>query len=142
MTPDRLRLSIEGSAPTAASAERRSAPRLELAVMETVVNALTRLPDQRARERVARWAVSVLDDDGSEVPFPAGDDADESEHVRGFGEDLEVSDRDLKHLFAKPMATPVFTPRVRARKRSAVGSRIQGFLADVQQLARDWTSTY
>jgi hypothetical protein len=142
MIRGRLRLTIEDGAAAPPSADRTSAPRLELSVMETVVNALTRLPDQRARERVARWAVSVLEDEGSETLLRAHYEGEEDEDVRSFGEDLEVSDRDLEHLFAKPVATPVFTPRVRTRKRSAVRSRIQGFLADVQKLARDWTSTY
>jgi hypothetical protein len=110
-----------------AAAERvgtpAATPRLELAVMETVVNALTRLPDRPARERVARWALSVLD---SETTTPTTPSAAASLETRGAGcgrdanEDLQLSVRDLEHLFEKPekpAVPPVFVARVRSGRR-------------------------
>jgi hypothetical protein len=113
---------------------RVNACRLELAVMETIVAALSRLPDEPSRTRAVRWAMDALAEAPSEESTAAAPSAT-SLATTGPEPDGDLDVADLDHLFP---ATVTPAARGRAPIGQPIGSMVHGFVADFQKLVRDW----
>jgi hypothetical protein len=139
--------------------------RNELAAMRAIATALESLPDNRARSRVMRWAIDVLElfvTDARSVSEPDTAEnqveeiapppsSDPSLDVDGIDELFDQAPTARARVDQSLQAAEPLSPQTRMReggserpqKRSApdslnVTSMIHGFVTDFQDLARDW----
>lgn len=99
--------------------------RVELMAMQKVGDALARLPDDTARQRVLKWAREVFQAEEEKPPVPADP-----------YEDLALGNAEEWFQPALPEGTGASQDAADASQ--PVVSMIHGFVADFQKLARDW----
>ena len=130
---------IEGN-PTEIRAQSETADhrQAELTAMRAISEALEPLKDDETRARVLTWASETFGLKAAARPSAARASSPGPEALNG-DRDLSLSESDLESFFvAREPASPEPVPAGPQDEAQPVVSMIHGFVADVQQLARDW----
>jgi hypothetical protein len=115
----------------------QSSASLELAAMQAVTEALSKVEDAAARERVLRWVNDYFSSGAATSDAPAIEVT--PEEVPAAQEPRAADPENLHSLFGNEEIT--LEPALLARRRSApqpVVSELRSFVADFQKLASDW----